>query len=77
MKKKKAESEEKQIKLQREISGMRQAWGVSNSTKEKEMRMIKKADAENLQQQVERAQRVAFEEGEESGHAKYQKAAQI
>ena len=50
MKKKKAESEEKQIKLQREISGMRQAWGVSNSTKEKEMRMIKKADAENLQQ---------------------------
>jgi len=41
MKLKKAEAEEKQVKLQREISGLKQAWGVSNSTKEKEIRMIK------------------------------------
>ena len=41
MKMKTAEAEEKQTKLQREISGMKQAWGVSNSTKDKEIRMIK------------------------------------
>jgi len=72
-----AESEEEQMKLKREISGLKQAWGISNSTKEKELRMMKQAEARNLQQQVEKAQRVAFEEGEESGHAKYQKAAQL
>lgn len=49
MKKKVAESDENQIKLKRELSGMRQAWGVSNSTKNREIEMIKKADALNLQ----------------------------
>lgn len=49
MKKKVAESDENQIKLKRELSGMRQAWGVSNSTKNREVEMIKKADALNLQ----------------------------
>jgi hypothetical protein len=49
MKKKVAESDENQIKLKRELSGMRQAWGVSNSTKNRELEMIKKADALNLQ----------------------------
>lgn len=48
MKKKVAESDENQMKLKREISGMRQAWGVSNSTKDKEIKMIKQADALQL-----------------------------
>ena len=76
MKLKKAEAEEKQIKLQREISGLKQAWGVSNSTRDKEIRMIKQAEALNLQQQLEKAKRQAFEEGEESGQVKFQKTAQ-
>jgi 5'-deoxynucleotidase YfbR-like HD superfamily hydrolase len=77
MRKKVAESDEDQVKVKRELSGLRQAWGISNSTKDKEIRMIKKADELRLHEQVERAERTAFEEGEESGHAKYQKAAQI
>lgn len=76
MKLKKAEAEEKQVKLQREISGLKQAWGVSNSTRDKEIRMIKQAEAHNLQQQLEKAKRQAFEEGEESGQVNFQKTAQ-
>lgn len=72
MKLKKAEAEEKQVKLQREISGLKQAWGVSNSTRDKEIRMIKQTEALNLQQQLEKAKRQAFEEGEQSGQVKFQ-----
>lgn len=50
MRKKAIESDEKSVELKRELSGMRQAWGISNSTKEKEIRMIKKADELRLQQ---------------------------
>lgn len=77
LKKSKYEKEEKIGSLQKEISGIKQAWGVSNKTKDLELAALKKADASKLTQAVEKATKASFAEGEESGQKKYEKAAQL
>ena len=59
-----AESDEKVNSLKKELSGLRQAWGSSNSTKNTEYKALMKADHLKLEQEVSKASKAAFEEGE-------------
>lgn len=60
---KSSDSEDKVNSLKKEMSGLRQAWGASNLTKNTEYKSLMKADNVKLAQEVVKATKLAFEEG--------------